>query len=354
MPLVEIVVSTLNSGGIANVVRSFSKALQSLSIFSNVITLQNNVPDDLLAQKVISLDVNGHKSNIFKIYVAMKRIIKYRMASRPNMAKIHFCMDPSSLLVSFVSNIYRKHEYVAWCATPKELLVFSDKLIIKFFYHRINSVVVPNIGLRLDLLELNPKAKISVIPNPLSLIENSCAWPKLVTNNGREVLYLGRFSGEKGVEMIPKLALKNPDISFSMVGEGPLLELLLKQKEKSSISNLTILPWGDARKYLEEASLIILPSIYESFGLVVIESWIYGKPVIAADLASGPNNLISEYGGGLLVKNYEDLDEWSDKIQIMINTELDANFIANIITVFSAESIVKKWLDLTDLAKNNS
>jgi glycosyltransferase involved in cell wall biosynthesis len=203
--------------------------------------------------------------------------------------------------------------------------------------------------MKLDLLEINSKMNISVIPNPLSLIEISCTWPQLEINNANAVLYLGRFSSEKGVEIIPKLAIQNPDISFSMVGDGPLLGMLQRQINDMCIHNLKIAPWGDSRKYLQETSLLLLPSLYESFGLVIIESWAYGKPVIASDLASGPKDLIMKHGGGSLVKNYDDLDEWTDNIRRMMNTDLEADFITNIIEIYSVENIVKKWLVLAGI-----
>jgi glycosyltransferase involved in cell wall biosynthesis len=349
MPAVEIVVSTLNSGGIANVVRAFAAALQKLELFSTVVTLQNAVPDDLADVKVTSLGVAGNSSNIAKFYIALKRIIRYKILVNPVDANVHFCMDPSSLLVTLVSNISKKHKFVAWCATPKELLVLSDKLIIKYVYHKICLVVVPTEKMKIDLLEINSKMNISVIPNPLSLIEISCVWPQLEINNANAVLYLGRFSSEKGVEIIPKLAIQNPDISFSMVGDGPLLGMLQRQKHDMCIHNLKIAPWGDSRKYLQETSLLLLPSLYESFGLVIIESWAYGKPVIASDLASGPKDLIMKHGGGSLVKNYDDLDEWTDTIRRMMNTNLEAEFITNIIEIYSVENIVKKWLVLAGI-----
>jgi glycosyltransferase involved in cell wall biosynthesis len=313
-----------------------------------VTSLQDEVPSDFDEIRTNPLGLSGHSSNAVKFLIAIKRVLKYKYSKESNEAKIHFCMDPSSLFVSYFSNLLKGHTFISSCHTPKELLVVSDRLIIKFLYHRTKLVIVQTETIKRDLMSINPKANIQVVPNPITFSEISCCWPEDSSALKNYVLYLGRFSPEKGVGMLPKLASLNPDISFVLVGSGPLQSSLELEKKRYSIDNLQVLGWADSRKYLQNCSLLILPSIHESFGLVVIESWAYGKPVIAAQVASGPSHLLHKHGGGSLVSSYEDMSEWGELIRENLNNELSGEFISKIIETYSIENILNTWLDLSE------
>jgi glycosyltransferase involved in cell wall biosynthesis len=343
---VEIVVSTLKGGGISNVVKVFARGLQNLNLLSRVTTLQDGFSDEFEGLKLNCLEVGGRASNLLKVFVAFRRILKYLKSRRSNEARVHFCMDPSSFLVTYISNLTKRHVFISWCATPTELLVLSDRLIIKFLYSKAKVIIVPSEDMKRDLAQINPKANFKVIPNPLTFLEISCKWPKEYEPKKISALYLGRFSAEKGVDLIPKLANRFSEISFVMVGDGPMKDFLENEKKSMNLNNLEILNWGDSKTYLQESSLLILPSLYESFGLVVVESWIYGKKVVAARVASGPRHLIGKHGGGSLVAQYEDLDEWGKLIKENLESDLSDQFITDILETYSAENILSTWLDI--------
>ena len=54
-------------------------------------------------------------------------------------------------------------------------------------------------------------------------------------------------------------------------------------------------------KLIDSCNLLVLPSIQESFGLVLIESWVRGKPVIVSDIPS-LSELVTKSNGGLVFK----------------------------------------------------
>jgi len=343
---VEIVVSTLKGGGISNVVKVFARDLQNRKLLSRVTTLQDGFTFELENCNVNSLKVSGRASNLLKLFIASKRIFKYHKSRKSNEAKVHFCMDPSSFFVAYISNFKKRHVFISWCATPAELLVLSDKLIIKFLYSKAKAVVVPSEDMKRDLKLISPNANFQVIPNPLTFLEVSCSLPKQSKSQNMSVLYLGRFSDEKGVDLIPKLANRFSAISFVMVGEGPMKDLLENEKKLLNLNNLEIIEWGDSKTYLQNSNLLILPSTSESFGLVVVESWIYGNKVVASQIASGPRHLIGKHGGGALVSNYEDLDEWGEMIKENLEGELSDQFISDIFESYSGENILNKWLNI--------
>ena len=54
---------------------------------------------------------------------------------------------------------------------------------------------------------------------------------------------------------------------------------------------------------LEEASVFVLPSYTESFGLVILEAFAYGIPSVAFDSAQGASEIIENGWDGYLIKN---------------------------------------------------
>ena len=68
-------------------------------------------------------------------------------------------------------------------------------------------------------------------------------------------------------------------------------------------------------KLIDNCTFLVLPSIQESFGLVLIESWARGKPVIASDIPP-LSELIDQSHGGLTFKhdNLLDLQKQMEKL----------------------------------------
>lgn len=100
------------------------------------------------------------------------------------------------------------------------------------------------------------------------------------------VLYFGRLSEEKGIGTLMKAARKLPDIPFIVAGGGPLEESV------KGVPNVTFVGFktGDAlRALISEARMTVYPSEwYENCPFSVMESQMYGTPVIGANIGGIP------------------------------------------------------------------
>lgn len=99
---------------------------------------------------------------------------------------------------------------------------------------------------------------------------------------GDYVLYFGRYAQEKGTLTLLKAASELPDIPFVFAGTGPL------EKEVDQTANVTNKGFVTGHKLQEliaGARFSVYPSEwYENCPFSVMESQIYGTPVLASDL----------------------------------------------------------------------
>lgn len=114
------------------------------------------------------------------------------------------------------------------------------------------------------------------------------------------VLYFGRFSQEKGVETLVKACKELPQIPFVFAGTGPLESLL---GQASNIQNLGFLQGTALETVVRQARFSICPSeCYENCPFSVMESQLYGTPVVGARIGGIPE-LIQEGKTGFLFES---------------------------------------------------
>jgi glycosyltransferase involved in cell wall biosynthesis len=98
-------------------------------------------------------------------------------------------------------------------------------------------------------------------------------------------LYVGRLSEEKGLRTLLE-AWKNIDYPLKVVGAGPMKKLIEATAE-GDVKCVGYLSRDDVQVEMRKASFLILPSLwYEMFGVVAVEAFACGLPVISSSLAS--------------------------------------------------------------------
>lgn len=111
------------------------------------------------------------------------------------------------------------------------------------------------------------------------------------------VIYFGRYSKEKGIETLIKAAKELPEIPFVFAGTGPLEKEIDKV---SNINNVDFKSGDDLKTLVREARFSIYPSEwYENCPFSVMESQMYGTPVLGADIGGIPE-LIQEDKTGII------------------------------------------------------
>ena len=104
-----------------------------------------------------------------------------------------------------------------------------------------------------------------------------------------------------------------------------------------------------AQEYLS-ASVYVMSSHYEGFGMVLIESASYGLPAIAFDIATGPSDIILDSHTGYLVAD-EDLEAYAGKlVELMSDKALRENLgrqaKERVVECFSKQAIIPLWEEI--------
>ena len=104
---------------------------------------------------------------------------------------------------------------------------------------------------------------------------------------GDGVVFLGRLTEEKGFADL----LQAWDSSLGeliVIGDGPLRgEADARAARDSSIKVLGALPWEECMEVLRSARAVVVPArSYETFGLVVVEAFAHGVPVVASRIGA--------------------------------------------------------------------
>lgn len=122
------------------------------------------------------------------------------------------------------------------------------------------------------------------------------------TEGGEYALFVGRLSPEKDVATLVRAAALRRDIPFRVVGSGPEEARLKALANDLGAKNVTFVgrrTGGDLASEYAGARLVVVPSAwYEPFGLIVLEAYAHGKPVVATQIG-GLAELVREGETGL-------------------------------------------------------
>ncbi|HTW57374.1 MAG TPA: glycosyltransferase family 4 protein [Terriglobales bacterium] len=152
-----------------------------------------------------------------------------------------------------------------------------------------------------------PENKIHICPNH---IDTASFTPQY--DGGQYVLYLGGLYRDKGVMTVAKAFARLPDIPVKFVGAGDADEELREYIRENGMANAEVVGFkGGAEKleYLRNSLFTICAThCYETFGLVVLEAYASGKPVVASAIGALPYIVEPEQTGLLFEpQNAEDL-----------------------------------------------
>ncbi len=121
------------------------------------------------------------------------------------------------------------------------------------------------------------------------------------------LLLVGRLTGEKcfhiAFHALKLLLLDHPNLHLTLVGDGPDYDKLWKLKEELQLP-VTMPGFAspdEVEDFIDQSTLILVPSSYESFSLVALEAALRGRPVVASRVL-GLKEVVEDQKTGLLIE----------------------------------------------------
>ncbi|MBK8011866.1 MAG: glycosyltransferase family 4 protein [Deltaproteobacteria bacterium] len=125
------------------------------------------------------------------------------------------------------------------------------------------------------------------------------------------VMAIARMTAQKGIDLlvdsVPMVRASYPDVKYIIVGDGPDRDYIVRRAHEIGAAGSIIFLSSPSRQELidlkRSVDIFAVPSRNEPFGIVVLEAWAAGKPVVAT-LAGGPREFIWHDVNGFLVETH--------------------------------------------------
>ena len=194
------------------------------------------------------------------------------------------------------------------------------------------------------------KDKLVAINNPLSWdkIED----PSILNNKRKEVLIVSRlYNPEKRIDRALKVwqileSRGYTDWVLKIVGEGPHFEYLQKLSKQLNLKKVKWEGRQSSYSYYQTASIFMMTSACEGWGLTLTESMQTGTVPVAMDSYPALHNIITDGYDGCIIPD-DDIQAYADKMEWLMNHPNERNEIAKnglkSCRRFTIENIMNQW-----------
>lgn len=375
MKNIAVMVPCLYRGGAERVAGLLSKHLsKSYNVFLFIADVSNIVYD--YGGTLIDISVNGKE--------LMEATIKEYKNTYGIDCSISF-LEPMNFM-----NIRTKGKECVIiserCAIGEmEPYQYGDTTKIKKWYNYADKIVSVAYGVEYDL-----KNNLGIRGDLLTTIYNFIDKDKIIekanalpdseimsfVGSSKVILNVGRMEPQKNQKRLliqfAKLIKQGYDVKLLIIGKGELKSQLLFLIEELKISNYVRLMEYSANPfpYYKMASVMAVSSDYEGLPNVILESFLLGLPVVAADCLSGPRELLKDSVDysvrtcgfeicqkGILVEKSESETEgitgyFADAMKYLLdNEEISKKIVSagyDFMDRYTNEKLEKEWIEIIE------
>ena len=191
------------------------------------------------------------------------------------------------------------------------------------------------------------KDKLISIPNPITITA-----PTEITTKEKEIIYVGRIDyiqkhTYRVIDIWRKLEQKYPDWKLTIVGDGEERSDIERRIKEYGLKRVTVTGFVNPVEYYKRASILLLTSEYEGFGLVIVEAMTYGVVPVVYNSYETASELITNEVDGVLVDTPYNNDTFTDTLENLIKNEDILEKIAynarSSSARFSVDNIANEW-----------
>ena len=299
-------------GGVGSVITDL---VTSASENEHLVLVPKSHADHILYNKKYTFIRSGR--NISSFLRLAHAFIKVFNTKKPEI--IHLHSTYAGLIVRFLSLfipsirktkiIYTPHAF-PFLMTKQSVLInklsiYLERTLSKFTDMIVcNSIYERNMALNVGI----DKDKLLTIYNGVEVQSNYLCKKKIDENDTSQIktLFVGRFDYQKGYDILLEIVRKvEGNFSFDVIGEG--VNEYVERLDKNNLNYHGWLSKKEIEEYYKNSTFLIMPSRWESFGLIAVEAQSFGLPVLANNICSLPE-VISTGKTGLLA-NFDNIDE---------------------------------------------
>lgn len=168
----------------------------------------------------------------------------------------------------------------------------------------------------------------------------------------KEIVYVGRMIELKRVHYLLKAwsIIENDnnvrDWTFRLIGDGVTLQDEKKYAAELNCKRVVFEGFQNAQPYLKKAALLVMASVSEGFGMVLVEAQQYGCVPVVVDSFSTVHDIIQTGRNGILVED-NNIEAFSRALSTLISDSDKREEMARNAMVdcgkFSVKNIVDQW-----------
>jgi glycosyltransferase involved in cell wall biosynthesis len=259
------------------------------------------------------------------------QFIKMRSISKSQETLLHAHLPRAELLTRFSSAknpfvISRHNAEPFFPGAPQFLSSFLSRLVTEKAKHLI-AISYAVFNFLASKNEVSDLKKVSVVHygyEPSPTVDRLNAKVELGNRSGICIGTISRLTRQKDLPTLfsafAQFLSLHPDSKLLMVGGGEEKDSLVNLAENLGIAEN--IEWvgrtSEIQKYLMRMDLFVLSSLYEGFGLVLLEAMDAGVPVIASNNSAIPEVLGTDFPG--LAKT-GDARDFLEKMNRFVNNE---------------------------------
>lgn len=243
-------------------------------------------------------------------------------------------------------NLYQKYRHSVQMKWHKENYFHSD-----LYVFLSNSFMEDYIN----------KAKQQPVRSRLNAISNPLTYDYLYDlkefkNKKKEILFVGRvYEYHKRVSYILRIWKEIEqretfnEWRLRIVGDGPDMQSTKQLAKNLSLQRISFEGFTNPRSYFFDASIFLMTSAFEGFGMALVEAQQYGVVPIAMDTYLSLRDIIHDGENGIIVAD-NDFDNYVKKLcQLMANYDMRKRMAkAGLKSCqrFSIDNIIGQWEEL--------
>ncbi len=191
---------------------------------------------------------------------------------------------------------------------PHTMRSVIRRISIRFAMRKATRIVAVSEGLSNSIKCYDHRLNTRIIPNPVNVDRFSSDNSKPGKHPTKRILHVSSLNHLKAIpnliEAVVKLRSKRSDFVIDIVGGSPNdVEKYRKRVEANKVSRIIRFHGKKSRtdiaNFMRNCDFFVLPSLKESFGVVLIEAMACGKPVIAT-YCGGPEEIVTQRTGILI------------------------------------------------------